>query len=164
MPIPHPFQHDTPDFRSPSLLDLPTAHSSSSTTSYHHINPGPGTKAKLKSQPVIRPPSADPPTTSPSTTPPPLTASIQMPIPHLFQHGTPDFRSSSLLDLGTAHSSFSAASCHLINPRPGTKAGLKSQLVTRPPSADPPTTRPSTTPPPLTSSIQMPIPHLFQPA
>src|SRR5258706_814802 len=100
--------------------DLQTTYSRSSAASRHLINPGPGTKAGLKSQPVTRPPSADPPTTSPSTPPPPLTASIQMPIPHPFQHDTPDFRSPSLLDLGTAHSSSSAASCHLINPGPGT--------------------------------------------
>ena len=69
---------------------------------------------------------------SPSTSPPPLTVSVQMPTPCPFQHD------KSSLDPRTAHSGSSTASCHLINPCGGTKAGLTGQPVTRPSSADPP--------------------------
>ena len=94
---------------------------------------------------------------SPSTSPPPPTASVQMPMPRPFQHDTSGFQSPSLADLRTAHSSSSAASCHLSCT--GTKPGLKSQPVTRPSSADPPKADPPKTamfsppsgPPPVTS-------------
>ena len=88
---------------------------------------------------------------SPSISPPLVTASVQMPTPCPFQHD------KSGLNLRTAHSSSSGASCHLINPCGGTKAGLTGQPVTRPSSADPPKTTqqfspPSGPPPHITGS------------
>ena len=62
MPVPCPFQHEIPVSRSAALLAPQTAHSSSSTASSHPINPSPGTKAALNSQPVSHPSSTGPPT------------------------------------------------------------------------------------------------------
>jgi hypothetical protein len=98
-----------------------------------------------------------------SISPPPLDASVYMPVPSPFQHDVPPLQSSSLLDLQTAHSGYSTASCHPTNPCPEKeaepeaklKAELDSQPETRPPSAGRPTTAtrfvPPSDPPPVVS-------------